>query len=91
MQRIVLAASRSKPMRESQKVLFIDRIQNGKPPSILNERGSLLDCGYLLNKGRSVRASDTALTLLETVPAAIAAPAPPQSGNRPSTRSNRAN
>src|SRR3990167_161540 len=28
-QRIVLAASRSKPIRESQEVLFIDRIQNG--------------------------------------------------------------
>ncbi|MNF85964.1 hypothetical protein D3C84_683840 [compost metagenome] len=28
-QRIVLATSRPKPIRESQKVLFIDRIQNG--------------------------------------------------------------
>ena len=28
-QRIMLAASRPKPVRESQKVLFIDRIQNG--------------------------------------------------------------
>lgn len=29
LQRIVLATSRPKPIRESQKVLFIDRIQNG--------------------------------------------------------------
>ncbi len=28
-QRIVLATSRPEPIRESQKVLFIDRIQNG--------------------------------------------------------------
>ncbi len=34
----------------------------------------LLDRGYLLKKGRSVRASDTAFTLIDAVPGAIADP-----------------
>lgn len=36
--------------------------------------GGLLGRGYLLKKGRSVRASDAAFTLIDTVPAAIADP-----------------
>jgi DNA topoisomerase-3 len=34
----------------------------------------LLDRGYLLKKGRAVRASETAFTLIDAVPAAIADP-----------------
>ena len=33
-------------------------------------------------EGRSIRASDAAFTLIDAVPAAIADPAPPPSGNR---------
>jgi DNA topoisomerase-3 len=36
--------------------------------------GGLLSRGYLLKKGRAVRASDAAFTLIDTVPAAIADP-----------------
>jgi DNA topoisomerase-3 len=36
--------------------------------------GGLLGRGYLLKKGRAIRASDAAFTLIDTVPAAIADP-----------------
>ena len=42
----------------------------------------LIARGYIVKKGRSIRASDAALTLIDAVPAAIADPAPPPSGNR---------
>ena len=42
----------------------------------------LIARGYIVKKGRSIRASDAAFTLIDAVPAAIADPAPPPSGNR---------
>ncbi|WPE26261.1 DNA topoisomerase 3 [Pseudomonas hunanensis] len=51
-----------------------DTVGIGTEATRANIIGGLLGRGYLLKKGRAIRASDAAFTLIETVPAAIADP-----------------
>ncbi len=51
-------------------------------PHAPNIISGLLNRGYLLKKGRAVRASDAAFTLIDTVPAAIADPGTTAFGSR---------
>jgi DNA topoisomerase-3 len=51
-----------------------DTVGIGTEATRANIIGGLLGRGYLLKKGRAVRASDAAFTLIDTVPAAIADP-----------------
>lgn len=51
-----------------------DTVGIGTEATRANIIGGLLSRGYLLKKGRAIRASDAAFTLIDTVPAAIADP-----------------
>lgn len=51
-----------------------DTVGIGTEATRANIIGGLLGRGYLLKKGRAIRASDAAFTLIDTVPAAIADP-----------------
>lgn len=51
-----------------------DTVGIGTEATRANIIGGLLGRGYLLKKGRAIRASDAAYTLIDTVPAAIADP-----------------
>ena len=51
-----------------------DTVGIGTEATRANIIGGLLGRGYLLKKGRAIRASDAAITLIDTVPAAIADP-----------------
>lgn len=51
-----------------------DTVGIGTEATRANIISGLLSRGYLLKKGRGIRASDTAFTLIDTVPAAIADP-----------------
>ncbi|KHN52873.1 DNA topoisomerase III [Dickeya fangzhongdai] len=51
-----------------------DTVGIGTEATRANIISGLLSRGYLLKKGRAIRASDTAFTLIDTVPAAIADP-----------------
>jgi DNA topoisomerase-3 len=51
-----------------------DTVGIGTEATRANVIGGLLDRGYLLKKGRAIRASDAAFTLIDAVPAAIADP-----------------
>lgn len=51
-----------------------DSVGIGTEATRANIIGGLLNRGYLIKKGRAIRASDAAFTLIDTVPAAIADP-----------------
>lgn len=51
-----------------------DTVGIGTEATRANIIGGLLSRGYLIKKGRAIRASDAAFTLIDTVPAAIADP-----------------
>ena len=51
-----------------------DTVGIGTEATRANIIGGLLGRGYLLKKGRAIRVSDAAITLIDTVPAAIADP-----------------
>ena len=51
-----------------------DTVGIGTEATRANIIGGLLNRGYLIKKGRAIRASDAAFTLIDTVPAAIADP-----------------